>query len=34
MQDFPVVIVGAGFSGLAAGILLKKAGVESFTIVE
>jgi cation diffusion facilitator CzcD-associated flavoprotein CzcO len=34
MQDFPVVIVGAGFSGLAAGILLKKAGIESFTIVE
>ncbi|HTJ46517.1 MAG TPA: NAD(P)/FAD-dependent oxidoreductase [Kofleriaceae bacterium] len=33
-MDFPVVIVGAGFSGLAAGILLKKAGVDSFTIVE
>jgi cation diffusion facilitator CzcD-associated flavoprotein CzcO len=33
-QDFPVVIVGAGFSGLAAGILLKRAGFESFTIVE
>src|SRR5262245_34399895 len=32
--DFPVVIVGAGFSGLAAGILLKKAGLDSFTIVE
>jgi cation diffusion facilitator CzcD-associated flavoprotein CzcO len=32
--DFPVVIVGAGFSGIAAGILLKKAGIDSFTIVE
>jgi len=34
MSEFPVVIVGAGFSGLAAGILLKRAGIESFTIVE
>ncbi len=33
-SDFPVVIVGAGFGGLAAGILLKKAGIDSFTIVE
>src|SRR6478736_312915 len=33
-SDFPVVIVGAGFSGLAAGILLKRAGIHSFTIVE
>jgi cation diffusion facilitator CzcD-associated flavoprotein CzcO len=33
-QDFPVVIVGAGFSGLAAGILLRRAGLDSFTIVE
>jgi cation diffusion facilitator CzcD-associated flavoprotein CzcO len=32
--SFPVVIVGAGFSGLAAGILLKRAGIDSFTIVE
>src|SRR5262249_1924352 len=33
-SDFPVVIVGAGFSGLAAGILLKQAGIDSFTIID
>ncbi|MCW5828389.1 MAG: NAD(P)/FAD-dependent oxidoreductase [Deltaproteobacteria bacterium] len=32
--DFPIVIVGSGFSGLCMGILLRKAGIESFTILE
>jgi len=31
---FPVVIVGTGFSGIAMGILLKRAGIDSFTILE
>lgn len=29
-----VVIVGGGFGGIAAGVKLKKAGIESFTILE
>ncbi len=32
--DFPIVIIGCGFGGIGAGIQLKKAGVESFTIFE
>ena len=31
---FPIVIVGTGFSGIAIGVMLKKAGIESFTILE
>ncbi|MCW5893139.1 MAG: NAD(P)/FAD-dependent oxidoreductase [bacterium] len=34
MQDFPIVIVGTGFSGIAMGVLLRRAGIESFTILE
>src|ERR1700747_2974431 len=30
----PVVIVGTGFSGIAMGVMLKKAGIDSFTILE
>ena len=33
-MDLPVVIVGSGFSCLCAGILLKKAGIHDFTILE
>ncbi len=32
--DLPIVIVGSGFSGLCAAILLKKAGIHDFTILE
>ena len=34
MDDFPIVIVGTGFSGIAMGVHLKRAGIESFTILE
>ena len=34
MEDFPIVVVGSGFSGIAMGVLLKRAGIESFTILE
>lgn len=34
MQEFPIVIVGTGFSGIAMGVMLRKAGIESFTILE
>ena len=34
MNDFPIVIVGAGFSGLAMGIALKRAGIDDFVILE
>ena len=30
----PIVIIGSGFSGLGMGILLKQAGIHSFTILE
>jgi cation diffusion facilitator CzcD-associated flavoprotein CzcO len=33
-MELSAVVVGAGFSGLAAGILMKKAGIESFVILE
>lgn len=33
-ERFPVVIVGTGFSGIAMGVMLKRAGIESFTILE
>jgi cation diffusion facilitator CzcD-associated flavoprotein CzcO len=33
-HEFPIVIVGTGFSGIAMGVLLKKAGIHSFTILE
>jgi cation diffusion facilitator CzcD-associated flavoprotein CzcO len=32
--DFPIAIIGAGFAGIGAAIQLKKAGIESFTILE
>lgn len=32
--DLPVVIVGTGFSGLAVGTLLRRAGISSFVILE
>lgn len=31
---FPIAIIGAGFAGIAAGIRLRQAGIESFTIFE
>jgi cation diffusion facilitator CzcD-associated flavoprotein CzcO len=34
MTQLEAVIVGAGFSGLCAGIQLKKAGIEGFVILE
>jgi cation diffusion facilitator CzcD-associated flavoprotein CzcO len=33
-EDFPIVVVGTGFSGIAMGVMLKKAGIDSFTILE
>lgn len=32
--DYQVIVVGTGFSGLGMGIALKKAGINSFTILE
>jgi cation diffusion facilitator CzcD-associated flavoprotein CzcO len=32
--SFPVVIIGTGFSGIAAGVMLERAGIHSFTILE
>src|SRR5438046_2157008 len=32
--NFPIVIIGTGFSGIAVGVLLKKVGIESFVILE
>jgi len=32
--DLPVLILGAGFSGIDMGIKLKQAGIENFTILE
>jgi cation diffusion facilitator CzcD-associated flavoprotein CzcO len=32
--ELPVVIVGTGFSGIAMGVMLKRAGIESFIILE
>src|SRR5687768_13406815 len=32
--DVDVIIVGSGFSGIAMGVALKKAGLESFCILE
>ena len=29
-----VAIVGAGMGGIAAGVLLRKAGIDTFTIYE
>jgi cation diffusion facilitator CzcD-associated flavoprotein CzcO len=34
MAELTAVIVGAGFSGLCAGIQLKRAGIEDFVILE
>jgi len=33
-DEFPIVIVGSGFSGIAMGVLLRRAGIDSFTILE
>ena len=33
-DDFPIAIIGAGFSGIGAAIQLLKAGIQSFTIFE
>lgn len=32
--DLPIIIIGSGFSGIAMGVLLRKAGIETFTILE
>jgi len=32
--DMPIIIIGAGFSGLGMAIRLKEAGIENFTILE
>lgn len=32
--DFPIAIIGAGFSGIGAAIRLKQEGIDSFTIFE
>lgn len=32
--DMPILIIGAGFSGLGIAIRLKEAGIENFTILE
>lgn len=32
--DYEVVVIGGGFSGIGAGIKLKKAGIHSFAIIE
>ena len=31
VHELPIVIVGTGFSGIAMGAMLKRAGIESFT---
>jgi cation diffusion facilitator CzcD-associated flavoprotein CzcO len=33
-ESFPIVIIGTGFSGIGTGVMLKKAGIDSFTILE
>ena len=33
-QDFRVVVLGAGMAGILAGIRLRQAGIENFTIYE
>jgi cation diffusion facilitator CzcD-associated flavoprotein CzcO len=33
-SDFPIVVIGAGFAGICAGIRMKQEGIESFTIFE
>src|SRR5688572_18537589 len=32
--ELPVAIIGSGFSGIAMGAYLRKAGIESFVILE
>jgi len=34
MDTYSVVIVGSGFSGIAMGVALKRAGIDTFTILE
>jgi cation diffusion facilitator CzcD-associated flavoprotein CzcO len=33
-DDFPIVIIGAGFAGIGTAIQLEKAGIRSYTIFE
>ncbi|MFQ5417812.1 MAG: FAD-dependent oxidoreductase, partial [Myxococcota bacterium] len=33
-KNFPIAIIGAGFSGIGTAIQLLKAGIDSFTIFE
>lgn len=33
-NNFPIVIVGTGFSGIAMAVMLQKAGIDSFTLLE
>ena len=33
-ESFPIVIIGTGFSGIGMGVMLKQAGIDSFTILE
>ena len=33
-NDFPIVIVGTGFSGIAMAVMLQKAGFDRFTVLE
>ncbi len=33
-EDFPIAIIGAGFTGIGAAIRLQQAGIHSFTIFE
>jgi cation diffusion facilitator CzcD-associated flavoprotein CzcO len=34
VTTLPIAVVGTGFSGIAMGVLLKRAGIDSFTILE
>jgi cation diffusion facilitator CzcD-associated flavoprotein CzcO len=34
VSDFPIVVVGTGFSGLAMGVLLRRAGFDDFVLLE
>lgn len=33
-NDFPIVIVGTGFSGIAMAVMLQRAGISSYTLLE
>jgi len=34
MNELPIAVVGSGFSGIAMGVALKSAGIDSFVILE